>query len=804
MVCRENKARSGTIGYVKHLLRQRGYQEYSDTDLQSLVHEVGHSYGAAPNPSDEEYIAFLKGFRQQVASDESLSEADRFRQSDRQPGIVTRIDQEITRFTTGKDEKGRPLRPEQRNIGRHFAMMQRMYAVAERGQRAKRQYLETYARSMGVTVEDANRRWGQLSARSPEERKNTQISLTDDWRDRLTVAGVTAEQQADLGQSNVQRDTMRVMEAERQAKLRTQPKRPTIRPEQRAQMLSPEEAAEQVRCEGGCGQFGHTADQCPNQAQVEAVEAANSRAMDAGRTAMYDTFAMHAQTRLDMAEASGEELPETVELEGGWSNPPNQDAREWLEQMSQMGDPANAGASAQAYRAALKEAKEAEKALDEARGPIPKVSARAQEVGYDSATGHLEVTERPLRRKTTGEMSSPKVYSYRMSPEEYEQVMASPDPGEAIRSGPGSRRNDAWAYENAAEAREARTATQCATCGQFAPATSGHQCPVPGSFQEAEDAAWRERVRKEREQNKLQSLPVSLATATPRQQVNGLIRGDFAEGGTVRFPDVRQMRQVRGQNKVGLGSFNAQLPGARVSGKVYTWRDPSTGTALFNVSNVKCSCGARAGVCAHVERAKTYMGAHYGATHAGSTRPGGRWFGKPDADAENAQDSWNIDQDRIGYRRISALRAEAHAYVSAHPTLRTAPGYSVDPQTRARKEPPASVTLGDRSVDLTWPNAVREVQAGMGDDYTVSTTRGKGMTIRPRGMPRGAILTERGRAQLASRLGLPTRAVGMGGVYVPPGRGWAAEFMERAHGQSPSILGERFVPATQQMRGPAT
>ncbi|MYT19471.1 hypothetical protein GTW69_04060, partial [Streptomyces sp. SID7760] len=69
MVCRENKGRSAVIGYQKHLLRQLGYTDYDDFELQSGVHEFGHQYEGFPAPTEKEQLAFLKGLKQQIESD---------------------------------------------------------------------------------------------------------------------------------------------------------------------------------------------------------------------------------------------------------------------------------------------------------------------------------------------------------------------------------------------------------------------------------------------------------------------------------------------------------------------------------------------------------------------------------------------------------------------------------------------------------------------------------------------------------------------------------------------------------------
>ncbi|MGW0670607.1 hypothetical protein [Streptomyces sp. NPDC002746] len=277
VVCRENKGRSAVIGYQKHLLRQLGYTDYDDFELQSGVHEFGHQYEGFPAPNEKEQLAFLKGLKQQIESDPRISQADKYRDSDRQPGMVTRIDQEIARLKTGKDEHGRPLQPKHKMRGQDLAAMQRLGVLLQRNQEAKDGYFDVYARTMGVSAAAARGRWKALVRRQKSERENTRISLTDKWRDQLAVSGYTARQQADIGQSNVSREALRIMEEERRAKLASLPTRPALTSAQRVRLAEPGTGNVQCTGEGGCGQFGHERSACPNQRLVTQRDDARAR-----------------------------------------------------------------------------------------------------------------------------------------------------------------------------------------------------------------------------------------------------------------------------------------------------------------------------------------------------------------------------------------------------------------------------------------------------------------------------------------------------------------------------------------------
>ncbi|MGW7316311.1 hypothetical protein [Streptomyces sp. NPDC054865] len=269
MVCRENKGRSAVIGYQKHLLRQLGYTDYDDFELQSGIHEFGHLYEGYPKPDKKQQLAFLQGLKQQIESDPRITSADKYRDSARQPGMVTRIDQEIARLKTGKDEHGRPLEAKHMMRGQDLAAMQRLGVLLQRNQVAKDGYFDVYARTMGLSAEAARARWKALVRRQKSERENTRISLTDKWRDQLAVSGFTARQQSDIGQSNVSREALRIMEEERRAKLTSLPTRPALSSAQRVRMAEPGGGNVQCAGEGGCGQFGHERSACPNQALVK-------------------------------------------------------------------------------------------------------------------------------------------------------------------------------------------------------------------------------------------------------------------------------------------------------------------------------------------------------------------------------------------------------------------------------------------------------------------------------------------------------------------------------------------------------
>lgn len=807
MVCRENKGRSAAMGYEKHMLRQMGFKDYRDFEVQSSIHEYGHTYSGAANPSRTEQEAFLLGFRQQVVNDDTIGDGDKFRVSDRQPGLVTRIDQELARVRTGLDENGRPLTSAQRNEGKHFASMKRLGVLMARQQAAKQSYVETYARTTGVTTHDARSRWDALVSRSAEERKNTKVSLTDDWQQRLNVNGVTSQQQADIGQSNVAREALRIMESERQAKIRTLPTRPAVTAENRQSFLRPDDPKIQIRCDG-CGQFGHEEPACPNAAEVEAVRRATETYEERINEAQRHQNAAHAQNelrRLENGEPVGFDInndgtryvldPRTLRAVRADSD----EAPTLLREVAASGDPSKADEAAGDAKAAGVYFEMAQDALEEKRGPIPSVSAAVQDIGYNADSGVLEVTAHPYTRKRTGEVVPAKTYVYRVSPREYDEMMASGSPGKyASNHFFGRRGNDKFRFENEAEEREARVQRQCPSCGQFAAMTAAHQCPISGSMNSKEEAAYRDRLRLARDEARLTKLPVSPVDSTPRHRVDAVSNASLADGGFLRFPERTQMVLNRDRGKVALGGFTGQYLGARVTGRVYTWAEPGSGQTLSRVDNVKCSCGGPP--CRHTEKAADLMAVTYGAKTANGVRPGGRRFLE---DAPAASDAPAADFDRTPYDKIRQTRSEAAATQNRvfieHPERRTVASWPIDAATGQPRYAPPTWENGDRQVSVNdAESSATEIQANLtratGAAWNVRTESDGSLRISaPPTRTRGGKMSDHDQSRLAAALGLRSGRTGGSGVHVPADPSWRHEFLDRSAGRPPTVLGSRFV-----------
>lgn len=835
MVCRENKLRSAVMGYEKHLLRDLGLFDYHDRDVQSGIHEYGHAYVGAKDATPDEYMAVMLGVRQQIVDDPGISEADKFRVSEGrggQPGLVTRIDQEIARFKSGKDERGNPLRPEQRNGGAQLAAMKRLGVLLQRRQEPRRLFIENYARSMGVPIEQSRARYDDLVSRKPEDRTGTKIRLTDDWRDTLAVSGLTAQQQADIGQDNATRYAIRVMESERTTHLRTLPTRPTIRDEDRLTFLSKKDPNVQVQCrgEGGCGQFGHERDNCPNTAEVQAVAAA---------TAAYDSQVQEAQRHLNARDAAaaltsleaGEPYGFDLNSDGKhWVLDPRQatavagpgvlsdvkympagtpEAEAMLREVAASGDPNKASDAVLEAKEAGVAVERAQDALEEKRGPVPLVSNAVQNIGYNPDSGLVEITAHPYTRKKTGEVMPPKTYAYRMSREEHAEMMAYPDgPGAYVsRNFFGRRRDNDWnaqyAWENTAEAAEASVQRQCSSCGQFASLTSAHKCPIDGSMDSRYEAEYRERLRQDRVAANLSKLPARMRPQLPRTGIGTQVQGRLVDGGVLAMPGPQQTIQARDSGKIAIGGFNGQYLGHRVTGRIYTWNEPGTGIPLTTTDNVNCTCGGPP--CRHAAKAIDTMTASYRATKAPGISPGQRRFLNMDtpvaAHDAPARDFTRVSYDTIRNRRRDAAATQNRVFAEV-PSRRTVVGHPIDARTGQPTNQPQTWRGPGSRVDVRSPWATaatlaENLQESTKKNWDVRVNEADGtiqITAPPTRTRKGAMSDSDQRA-LAGILGIRGRT-GAQGVHVPSDPSWRYEMLERSAGHDPEILGARFVART--------
>ncbi len=815
MVCRENKARSTAIRLAKEMCKAQGYGVMHDRELQSAIHERQHHFDGAEAMSTEEQIAFVQGLRQQIENDPSISDREKYRQSWDQPGVITRLDDELDRLRTGKytDRHGKKhdLTDAQRNGGNQLQAIQYLGTMVPRIQTAKKTYFELNARHTGRSVADVQAEWNAIMARKGDGRGAVGISLRDNWRDDLAVAGMSSQAQADLGQSKRARDALKEMEERRVAHLAKQPSRPTIRPEHR-RVYTPAGAAGNVRCEQ-CGQFGHEQPACPN-ADLVAKRAALEPEFYAATNALK---AASVQQHLD----SGQELvylrPDGTEVGG-------EAARRLFEQDRDtfaQGNPVTTVDEANArLKAVANQDAEIQAELNKRSGGN---SSWVQEVAYNEESGLMMVTTQPRQRKD-GTTSPAKTYPYRVSKAEAQQILASPEIGAAIaqtvmRRG-GGVTNDGYKWENDADARAAQVQQKCPTCGRWASMTSSHRCPVPGTTaadegmnDRAAQAMWRAEARAARAAG-------LEPPAKPMPRTNLVTQRQYQlpeTGGIANVPPPRDIRAVIEDGKIASPSVNFRYPDATVTGQATIWRDES-GVDVASPfkeaggNGMRCTCStyASSGRCEHVAASLQTMANAYGVSYSGDPglRPGVSIAERRrDRTSDTSFDAPRTPIERMNYSRIQQLRQQRQGdHVQGLFEKRR----SGTPINTPSVKPPRD-SEGNR---VAWPNTFeREGKGGANSDRTTdlndtadvqyrmraalfartrthySVLRDKDGSMRitvpkARRVKDGTIPAIE-RQRLVDTLGIPAHESRADGVYIPADTSWRHEMLSRAYGDNP-------------------
>lgn len=829
MTCRENKMRSVLMALQKQVMRALG-RPVEDYEVQSAIHEAGHQFSQAPNPTREELMQVLRGLRQQIVNSDKFTDAEKYRPANgprSQTGLVTRLDQELERIRTGKDENGRPLRPEQLNLGKHIAGVQRMSEILAEKQDSTNEYLTVYARHMGVPLDEARSRYEKLVHTDRALRDRTHISLQDtSWQDGLKVAGLSASAQSNLTQSNQARWALETMETERRGKVASLPSRPSLQPKHRRDVLSSSDPAVKLQC-AGCGQFGHTQDGCPFRREAD-TEREQARRLAAAQDTMDKmTVAFRAKKTLAQLDAgetvsnlseSGQRI--NVRIDADTITPGDTNARRILE-----ADNALIEASVRKHRAAEKELADAKAAhaeaaaeLEAVRGPIPHVSSFVQSYAYNPDAGVLEVTTRPYTLKTTGEERPAKSYYYKMDAEEFAQLEASPKFSHDISSGvfASGRNGNRYKFESDADMEAALTQRQCPSCGHWATLNSSHQCPVTGDGGDNDDWNHRMALSSAREQSRLMSLPSPVPANVKVEQVRSRVslrmpgkvyvrdqNGAYVRDtngrpktivGQMQLPDPAAVKKARGNGSAAVGEFGGNFLGGTVKGRVTVWSEPGTGTPLYHVSNVRCSCGKQP--CEHATAARTRLSLVYGRAVETSSAAGGRNFATPEGNKVAVEQIRTEPHELLP--KIRARRAEQMANYVAR--------YAGQPAKMAITNRPVDTTTGrpvtEADIPPVWQtsdgrqvavgrDAGRDVAAevrqrlaartsGDGDEaprWRVHVDRSGGVWVRP------PVATRDMQTKLQEAFGLPSRP-GQG-VYIAPDRASQHHMLDRLAGQQP-------------------
>lgn len=859
MVCRENKGRSAQMGIVKAFQRQYGQDAFNDAEVQSLIHQVKHDGDALDNEAPmtrEEQIDMMRRLRSQVAGMDAIPESEKYRQSDRRPGVVTRIDQEIKRLETGKNERGEKLSAAQLNSHSHIYAMQRLGNTLERVQPAKDQFLETNARHRGISFEEARSEWNTLMNRPGNFTSGSKVR--DDVRESLATAGVDSQTQVNLGASGRAVAAMEVMEERRRTAVDSLERRPTAREaESLGRFVHPDSPQAQIRC-GSCGQFGHDDGSCPNLKQVRRLDEIREDYNSLSRAEyITDLEEMSSPGVSDEHIASIYE-PDDVDQ---W----RQEARAKVAAAKESGQYLS---RAEQNHRHMRLAREEEKVRTAMDANQVQVSDSVSDVSYNEHAGVL-IIRRP--DDENGHPQAPIVR--RCRPQEAADVadrLRSDSLDEVLGT---SLNEDRHKFANRDDAEAALTLSKCPTCGQWASMSSAHQCPVSGGpSEELEQDRRRRRMEEQQERRRRQKEGGDHGVATYERQdmftgVNsrGPKKVGFSHNGQREEMTVNEYRlgkpsQVMGavdDGAIATPSIQMTYPDGQVRGKVAVWYDENSNEYMMSRHNIgmagtglKCNCAdyEANSRCKHVTAATTQAAHAYNSQvikdtgtrtmHIKPTRDGVLPGESRDVD-RIAPDGLDINEERVGVNRLLAIkdhrrREEMEQYVTnraggqgATTLMVEGPkdesGEDVDwpdtwsPQAMrddgGERKGPSLEKITDLNDDsavadrfrLLLSNRTVTMPDGSSERMKFAATRRTqpgGITINLPRKYRNASPARRRAAQrgLADMLGVSPKAVTDKGVFVPSNTASYAEFLERAaqNKDSRRINGPRTVALPTQ------
>lgn len=839
MVCRENKGRSAVIGVTKAM---HGFMNSStrlhDAEYQSMQHQFRHEMEAVTEVptfhgksletwdswTAEEQISVWESMRSRIKDmpDEIISEANKYRQSDRQPGVITRIDQEIKRLKTGRTEKNTKLSSAQTNSGTDMLATFKMMSAIERVAPSRSQFLETQARQRGSTYEEVEAEWNdEMSVK----KDLSQISLTDDYRDSMSVAGVDAQMQADLGQSGRARRAMAVMQSRTEKNLENHRKKNPPRntmdsPDMEKGFLPASDPRRQLRC-ATCGQFGHEEGGCPNQALIKKHNEQAARRASADRA-----LRLHDQNRL--AKLSDAKLAEKLKKSNSTETP-----EQFRERVNN--ELANAG-SLPSVQELKKEhnaaSREIGKLNRELQASSLAFSGKVSNVAYSRSSGVLKVNVAE-HANANGETIPARVHYFQARPEEARKVLDADDVDAAVNAEFLAEENIGRRFDNEAELQAALRQDRCPNCGRWASLNSNHRCAVEGGPSEADDA----QLSKYRMQKRAiarnaaetgSTLPESqlpnfsygskmASTQAPSMDENG------RRVGTLRTGSPAEKREVVDNDDVYIApvQFKSTPDGGTVTGKVAVWNDPVSGMDLVAVDGqsghggLKCSCDAYGenGNCPHIGNAKKAVSRRLEAALIGPSSNIGESV--DEIHSRRATDGDVIAPNRKSYSQLQQLRKQDNArFVAMFGERRRAGQFAgqwhagdiTDVATGDRVDPPTTWQRSDeytsktgQPVDLSDQKQVQRrvrnllgSKGGRGTRHKFSIVNGKDgsitidipRSVRSKGSPREVA---EARGLLREQFDLPATYRLAGGVRIDGNPAAYHYALDRAAGDPPRL-----------------
>lgn len=839
MVCRENKGRSFCIGLVKRMQRRDGGLAFHDAEIQSSQHEFKHAYEGMnhafaedPNKWKDVQLNTWRALRQKIADSPDWSEQDKYRKSEGrggQPGMITRIDQEIERLHTGKDEKGKPLRPEQRNRPEDIMAVMRAGSVLERIGPAKENFLEMNARHRGIPMQQARSEWNALMDRKGDF---SNISLRDGYRDSLSAAGITARDQGDLGQSGRARAAMHEMEQRRVDAVSKLAQRPTIRPEhKRREYIDPNSEAAHIRCDT-CGQFGHEDSACPNgdifakRMKLAAAKVALNRGVEARKHR-----AVLARSDAELQQHMDENMPGRFANVAAFRTFQQERIDTILKGKQEMSDEQIRSA----HRSISREERSIDKEL-KSRGGTP---SWIKEVHYNPENGLLVIRPQDKISKD-GVHKKSRPFARRVSPETMQKLQDHPQGfGKAINEMGLIRGAEAtnYQFENADDMAASTRQHRCPSCGQWASLDTTHRCVIkdgPSEQHKLRDLAARTAYADALltaegaapdTPSKAPSLRATFPTESRPIAIAANADGNEALHGRVVTAGPQAIVDTVNKGDVAAPAIRASYPDAEVTGTFAVWEDLDAQRVmsphpLAGSKGMRCTCEVYAenGNCRHVAGTFNALRKRYDAVYARQSVPGGTSLA-----SNTAADAPLGTQQRLSHTQIQQMRSnDAKAFNDLFVTRastgadlaapaamppRNADGTTTDEPHRWDRNPNMTERTG-KPVDLSdskqVAGRVRRLLAGRPPRvyFSVRREQNGGITVNIPPKARGTGEETYYQSELRRLLG--TEAVrGKQGFYVPPTASARFAVLDRAAGDPERIRPSEWVTSIDPERAAA-